>query len=306
MPVTLKKSKKWNSPMKYLNKVTLPKKEDKKEDVSNINIFVSSKKSSCEKPAQSWISITDVLNSPLFCPAVNDCILSWIDVVSNDIGNIIIAWSDNWAFLDENTINTLIENNTDITTLESRVTVLEGDSHVPAVINWNWIVTSVPSWVDNQTFQLWLNIWQLPSTDSNNQVVLWTDWKLYVAQTTISTSWFNFVNTIADRDAQTVSDWHITQVIAAINPNDNGFYIYDSATTSWIELIPNATVISVNGHTGVVVLIPSDLAYVATISWTPVTNVQEALDAIKDFLNNFDNNVADSITNSLAVQISHC
>ena len=215
---------------------------------------------------------------------------SWIDIHITAVEDTPNIWEYEWVLSDWSRFPI------DLTAL------IPPTSHVPAVINGNGIVTSVPSWIDNQTFQLWLNIWQLPSTDSNNQVVLWTDWKLYVAQTTIATSWFNFVNTIADRDAQTVSDWHITQVIAAIDPNDNGFYIYDSATTSWTELIPNATVISVNGHTWVVVLIPSDLTYVATISWTPVTNVQEALDAIKDFLNNFDNNVADSITNSLAVQ----
>lgn len=215
---------------------------------------------------------------------------SWIDLYITAVEDTPNIWEYEWVLSDWSRFPI------DLTAL------IPPTSHVPAVINGNGIVTSVPSWIDNQTFQLWLNIWQLPSTDSNNQVVLWTDWKLYVAQTTIATSWFNFVNTIADRDAQTVSDWHITQVIAAIDPNDNGFYIYDSTTTSWTELIPNATVISVNGHTGVVVLIPSDLTYVATISWTPVANVQEALDAIKDFLNDFDNNVADSITNSLAVQ----
>lgn len=197
----------------------------------------------------------------------------------------------------------------DITSLEFRVTTAESDiddlqleAHVPATINGDWIITSSASGTDNQTFQLGINIGQLTSTDSNNQLVLWVDGKLFVAQSSISTSWFNVVATIADRDAQTVDDWHITQVTTAVNPDDNGFYIYDSATLSWIELIPNATVISVNGHTGSVVLIPSDLAYVATISWTPVTNVQEALDAIKDFLNNFENEVVDLIDNSASVQ----
>jgi len=186
--------------------------------------------------------------------------------------------------------------------LDTRLDALELIDHVPATITGNGIVTSTASGTDNQSFQLGLNIGQLPSTDSNNAVTLWVDWKLYVSQATISTSGFNVVATIALRDAQTVDDGHITQVTADPTPANNGFYIYDTAGSIWTALVPNATVISVNGHTGTVVLIPSDLAYVATISGTPVTNVQEALDAIRTFLNNFNTNVASSITNSTAVQ----
>jgi hypothetical protein len=82
-----------------------------------------------------------------------------------------------------------------------------------------------------------------------------------------------------------LSDGHITQVTNDTDPDNNGFYIFESTTSTWTELVPNAAVISVNGKTGSVVLIPSDLAYVGTVDGINVTNVQEVLDELVTWVN---------------------
>ena len=69
------------------------------------------------------------------------------------------------------------------------------------------------------------------------------------------------VDTIAERDALTgIETGDVAIVVNDTDPNNNGNYIYDADSTSWIKLYnPTAPVDSVNGSTGTVTLYTGDI-----------------------------------------------